>query len=94
MLVPSSTDKRQGTFRRLKGFLMYRRKKKAAIMCPKTEGESGIAGIKTQKLIAVGKVTLKQKHRRHQLTTVPLPNVPLAVTHVISFLLFFFSSTN
>ena len=41
---------------------MYR-KKKTAIVCPKTEAESGIAAIKTQKLITVGKVTLKQKNR-------------------------------
>ena len=39
---------------------MYRKKK---IVCAKTEAESGIAAIKTQKLIAVGKVTLKQKNR-------------------------------
>ena len=40
---------------------MYRKKKTA--MCPKTEAESGIATIKTQILIAVGKLTLKQKDR-------------------------------
>ena len=36
---------------------MYRKK----IISPKTEAESGIAVIKTQKLIAVRKTTLKQK---------------------------------
>ena len=34
-------------------------------MCPKTEAQSVIAAIKTQKLIAVRKVTLKQRNRSH-----------------------------
>ena len=32
-------------------------------MRPKTEAEYGIAAVKTQKLIDVGKITLKQKNR-------------------------------
>ena len=34
---------------------------KKTAFCPKTEAESGIATIKTQILITVGKIMLKQK---------------------------------
>ena len=68
---------------------MYRILKKKS---QKTEAESEFATIKAQKLIDVGKITLKEKNLRHLLTAFPLANVHPVIRMSFRFSFFFFTN--